>query len=277
MYQSAPSYLYPKLVSDIDSHTQTLAPQLLVIAKMTGISPEDDSSVRRMGRHFLQIVKLEREIKRTHPDIFESQRRGIGEAHKIQGEILLAMKEAVALRLTNPEEAARTELWVMERFKKLQQIDMPEDQRWMFDAQVGQEIAELHFHNQVFFDTLFHGTAPSTPAFADALGITPQAWLAGLGDTVGELSKSRITFFCSYDIPLQEKEKMLRRFVAIGRTILDFLNLYIAKYPLVIDNDRRRFYKNKFRGKVLDVEFVLLENMKELNFWQTLQKFSPRP
>jgi hypothetical protein len=248
------SQQYPRLTSDIGGYMETFGRQLEILARMMGIDPRDSSIDRKMRQHHVEIVQIVREVRRNHPDLFESQRRGIGEGHKLQGDILLAMKEAVAMRITDPTLAIGIEREIMDTFRNLLHVDMPEDQFWIFKAQTGQEIAELHFHNTVLFGTLFEGTPPAVPALADSLQITPQSWLAGLADSIGELSKTLLTFLTDYDVPPEAELRFELRFVRIGQTIIDFLNLYIARYPMVIDNSRRRDWGSRFRGMVTRAE-----------------------
>lgn len=266
------SYDYPVLHSEIDDHMDVFSQQLYTLAELIEIHPGNISHLRSFRRYEEKYVTLTRKIKRTHPDIFESMRQAIGRAHQQQGEILLAMKEAVRLRLKDPAQAKQILGDILKAFALVKELDLSDDQAWLFQAQIGQEVAELHFHNEVFFDTLFRGTPPPTPPFPEQLGgITPQAWLSGIADTPGELSKTLLYFSSVRIWPTAHEMEVRLRYVAIARVLVDFLNEYTSRYGLVIDNSRQRFWAARFRAIVARAENSLPHELRKIEELKRMQ------
>src|SRR3989344_1049774 len=258
-------YNYPVLQSEVDGYMDIFREQLYTVAELIEIHPGNISHLRSFRRYEEKYITLARKIKRTHPDVFESMRQAIGRAHQQQGEILLAMKEAVRIRLTSPTQAKQILDDILKAFALVKELDLSDDQTWLFQAQIGQEIGDLHFHNVVFAVTLFRGTPPPPPPFPEQLGgITPQAWLSGIADTPGELSKTLLYFTSIRLLPPAHEMELRLRYVAIVRVLADFLNGYISRYGLVIDNSRPRFWASRFRAIVARAEGNLPHELRKI-------------
>lgn len=256
---------YPTIHSEIDGYMETFKDQLFMAAILMGINPGDLSHLRRFRHYEEKIITVTKTIKRKHPDVFESMRIAIGEAHQHQGWILLAMKEAVRVRLTDAGRAKQIQEEILAGFAKIKELDLSDDQAWLFQAQVGQEVGEMIFHNDVFFETMFRGTPPPLPTLPQELGeITPQAWLASMCDVPGELSKTLLYFTSTRMLPPEHELELRLRFVAIARTLVDFLNQYVSRYGLVIDNSRQRHWASRFRAMVTRAESNIPHELEKI-------------
>lgn len=226
------SKLYPRRTSDIDEYMEEYGKQLREIATLEGINPEDPYN------------------------LFEKQRVAIGRGYGNQGEALLLMKKAVENAKTSFPDAMDLQEEVQIRYVRMLESSIPIHSDSDLLENVGQEISELAFYLNLFH-TLFFGEKPTTPPIPHLLRINPPAWLSGIADVISELSKGLVAFLTDHDIPVKQQLVYELRYRDIAKTLLDFLNKYLAVYGRVINNTTRRGFFNTFRGKILGAEIVL--------------------
>ncbi len=189
---------------------------------------------------------------------FESQRRNIGKAYGCANEIREASKDGIAsLERGDDENAAQC--WIdMERmWKTLCELDLPADIAWQHQAEAGQEYVEFVFVNllypQIRNDQASHPQLPSP----QKLQVTPQAWMAGIGDTASELSKMTMSLLLNADLNGDQRVAIRKRFLAVAGEIYYFLDKFETVYGQVINNSRRRGFGNTFRGVIHRVKRVM--------------------
>ncbi len=238
-------------------------------------------------------------------NLFEIQRISLGKAHATAGDILLLTKEIIhslnrdllhlyPVRQTDVDEymdgfdqmmrliasmgnfapkkirfdPARIEEHikeVLDKFKYLLSLEMREHVKSQFEAEVGQEIAELVYFVDLF-PTLFFGKTPGIPPTPEELGITPQALLAGIAEIPGELKRSMVKCFASQEVPKKDRDAINLRYMKIVDKLYGFLEEYGAEYGGSINNSQRRGYHNTFRGMLGRMASIMashLERMEE--------------
>lgn len=182
-------------------------------------------------------------------DFFEDQRRNIGKAYALSGEILKLTKVGIAALKSNGDARAK-EIEDTARFKFgiLRKLNLPEDIRWQFTSEVGQEIVEFVVV-RLLYPVLFCIEGHEMPIFPDfdELEVTPQAYLAGLGDVPGELGKLFADYLiASSELDMKEKLALRQRYLQICFGIHRVLDQYETTYPRVINATRRRGYSFRF-------------------------------
>jgi len=189
---------------------------------------------------------------------FETQRRNIGKAYGCANEIREASKDGIASLERGDGENA-TQCWIdMERtWQVLCGLDLPADILWQHMSEAGQEYAEFVFvgllYPQIRNEPVSNPELP-TP---QKLGISPQTWMAGLGDAASELSKMTMGLLLSADLNGDQRVAIRRRFLAVAGEIYYFLDKFETVYGQVINNSRRRGFGNTFRGVVHRVKRVM--------------------
>jgi hypothetical protein len=94
---------------------------------------------------------------------------------------------------------------------------------------------------------------------AEQLGISDQSWLAGIGDSVSELGKILNRRLRSPKLSLRQRILLRERFIADSEEVYAFLHQFLGKgvVPMIINNSRRRGFRNTFRGLLQSVEWVI--------------------
>lgn len=194
-------------------------------------------------------------------ELFEQQRRDFGGAHRIGNEIRTLAKEGVAILEQGGSEdrLAACRKRIDDLWQELDGLNLPQDIRWQFDAENGQERVEFILVSDFFpylDPTKDLATIESLPNYED-LKTTPQTWLAGLGDTVGELSKLQLRKLCQSGLDRAQRLALRRRFVEIAGFIHDALGQFETAYPIVVNNSRRRGFFNTFRGLLVRIDHLI--------------------
>lgn len=233
------SQLYPRRTSDIDKYMERYGEQLRLIAKLEGFDPKEPYN------------------------LFENQRVAIGRGHGHQGEALILMKRAVEIAKTSFPDAEEMQKVVQARYERLLEVPLPLHSDSDLVENVGQEVSELAIYLSLF-NTLFFGMEPSLPPSPSLLRLKPNAWLNGIPDAISELSKVLVAFFADYDVPNQSQLTYELRYRNIAKTLMGFVNEYVAVYGRVINNNTRRDFFSTFRGKVLGAELVINKQCERL-------------
>lgn len=196
---------------------------------------------------------------------FESQRRDFGMGYRLQNDLILASKQGVkALKSGNTEAAKTAESEMLQLWKELDRIDVPLDTWWEFSGNAGQELVEYlgvsALWPYVSGKTDIIGTIPS----AQELRMRPPTWLRGLGDVPGEIGKMVLDVLLKGEISKEERVAIRRRLVEVVEQIYEFLDQYETCYPQVINDSRRKGFRNTFRGMLQNVGFLLEKMKREL-------------
>lgn len=189
---------------------------------------------------------------------FETQRRNIGAAYRAGNDIREASKDGVvSLKRGDGENFRRCVADAKRAWDDLIHLRLPADLAWQHEAEAGMEYVEL-----VFVGLLYpllqdqSATVSNLPSFQDLL-VTPQTWLAGIGDATTELSKMTNELLLNPELSREDRIKLHRRYLEIARELYDFLERHETVYAMVINNSRRRGYGNTFRGLLQRVERVI--------------------
>ncbi len=211
-----------------------------------------------------EILKELNHVTPTFTEHFENQRRAIGASFQLQKEIILASKKGVvALKKRNYDEIRAHQTNMTRLWQRMGDLDIPKDKAWQFDAEAGQELCEFFFAAS-FYEPVFMGGKTTEILGPENLKVTEQSWLAGLGDGVGEVSKMVRDYLLNPALSRQERKEIRWRFLGVARQIHRYLEQFETAYPMVIDNSRRRGYRNTFRGLLGYVENIISRLQDEL-------------
>lgn len=196
-----------------------------------------------------QLKKLAEEL--TLKEKFETQRRNIGKAYGIANEIREASKDGIASLKSGDLENVEACFRDMEnRWLDLVKMDLPEDIAWRHKAEAGQEMVEFYFVKLLYPVLLRDHQASEDvrlPSHQDLM-VTPQTWLAGIGDSIGELGKLTDDLLLKKIMNKKERIRLRERFVTVSMELFDFMERFETVYEMVINNSRRKGYGNTFRG-----------------------------
>ncbi|MDP3901764.1 MAG: hypothetical protein Q8Q37_02215 [bacterium] len=197
-------------------------------------------------------------------EAFERSRRDIGASYQIGNELREEVKKGL-VALKNGEDLTDIILKIQELWTRLGDLNLPKDLAWRFDAENGQEMVEFLFVMKLyqFLDHNNNGDLPQLLS-AEEIGVTPQAWLTGIGDAITELGKMHIDALTDENLEFREVISRRRRYLNMAREIYDFLNQYESCYAQVIDNNRFRGFGNGFRGLLFRISRVIESETHDL-------------
>ena len=208
----------------------------------------DDSATPGINQQLKDIVKKE-EIQER----FETQRRNIGKAYGLAAKIREASKDGIFhLGNKNFEDTNLCSSEMKSSWEELVRLDLPEDIAWQHQSEAGQEMVEFAYVELLYKATLT-GETPKVLSHQDLM-VTPQTWLAGIGDATSELGKLMLKDLLNPKLSLEERITIYERFLKIYHELYDFLERLENVYGLVINNSRRRGYGNTYRGLVLRIQ-----------------------
>jgi predicted translin family RNA/ssDNA-binding protein len=192
----------------------------------------------------------EHDKRNRRSGVFETRRAHIGRAYHISGEIRRLSKEFVAALLDRVETAELDEIEQEMRthMRSLVELDLPDDIAWQHQAEAGQEYVEARFTRILFKNVVEGEKLPETlPLPADFL-VSEPCWLAGIGDSVTEMSKLITDVLLNEEMSRADRLCIRKRFVSVAQDIYDALDKFETVLPAVINNNRRRGYFNTYRG-----------------------------
>lgn len=179
-------------------------------------------------------------------NFFEDQRRNIGGAYALAGDtVLLTKKGIAALKSGDDQEADSLETEIKRRYERLLGLNIPEDIKWQFASEVGQELVEFIFV-KLLLPVLFSGEELEFIPEPNDLKVTPQAYLAGLGDVPGELGKFVADHFIKNSVPKKERREIRIQYLSLITQIYEVLDQFETVYPRVINATRRPGYNFRF-------------------------------
>ena len=206
-----------------------------------------------------QLKKLAEELKLN--ELFETQRRNIGKAYSLANKIREASKDGVfylgnrAFQQANECSSEMKSAW-----EELVRLDLPNDIAWQHQSEAGQEMVEFIFV-ELLYKASLTGETPKLPSHQDLM-VTPQTWLAGIGDATTELGKLKLKNMLNSKLSLSDRISIYEKFLKIYHELYDFMERLENVYGLVINNSRRRGYGNTYRGLVLRIQ-RFIENQEE--------------
>ena len=195
---------------------------------------------------------------------FEQQRKNIGKAYSLAGKIRELSKDGVFhLGNQNFEEVNLCSSEMKSLWQELVQLALPADIAWQHQAESGQEMAEFIFVELLYKMVADNGEAPKLPSHQDLM-VTPQTWLAGIGDATSELGKLMLKQLLNPKLAIGDRTIIYEKYLQIFHDLYDFLERLENVYGLVINNSRRRGYGNTYRGLVLRIQ-RFIEKQEESN------------
>lgn len=216
------------------------------------------------------------EIARPLSRDYEEQRRNIGQGYRVSNDMISVSKKGIkALRSFDTAILEQCILQFKKLWRDLQNLNMPGFKAWEFDANAAQEVAEFQFVC-VFYPMLVnHNLGFSVVSHCEynektheEWSIPSQAWLAGLGDTVGEVGKLLYRFMAMLDHEgksyLIAVKNLRKRFLCICEVIHGVLEQFETAYGMVIDNSHHAGFRNTFRGLLQQVEWIQAQEMQKL-------------
>lgn len=182
---------------------------------------------------------------------FIAQKPNIARAYTHESEIREMSKEGIAfLKAGDIDGLENCKADIRAEWAKLGKLDLPADIKWQHDAQAGQEMVEF-FTVCWFYSILFGSESEDSEKMltAEELEVTMPCWLAGIGDSVGELGKLLNDHLCGEELTRDERFALRKKFVALGREIYEFLDQFNNGIPPhLVNNSRRKGYGSTFRG-----------------------------
>ena len=199
---------------------------------------------------------------------FEQQRKNIGKAYSLAGKIRELSKDGVFhLGNQNFEEVNLCSSEMKSLWQELVQLALPADIAWQHQAESGQEMAEFIFVELLYKMVADNGEAPKLPSHQDLM-VTPQTWLAGIGDATSELGKLMLKQLLNPKLAIGDRTIIYEKYLQIFHDLYDFLERLENVYGLVINNSRRRGYGNTYRGLVLRIQrFIEKQEEKLLDLY----------
>ena len=202
-------------------------------------------------------------------DIFEDQRRNVAKSHGLKNEIILtskkgivALKKYASLNKKNQTTVDEFADDLQRLWRQLCELDLPADLAWQFNAEAGQELAEFLFMKDLY-PFVIHGREKASIEFSmEDINVTRQAYLAGLGDAVGELSKMIRDYLLQENLTKTERKEIRKRFLYVAEQIYEFLDRFETTHGMIINNSRQKSYRNTFRG-LLDYVSDIISRQKD--------------
>lgn len=173
----------------------------------------------------------------------------------------------------NHEEALLCSNEIKGVWQDLVRLDLPADIAWQHQAEAGQEMGEF-IYLELLYKATHTGKTPKLPSHQDLM-ITPQTWLAGIGDATTELGKLMLKDLLDVKLSLEDRIGIYEKFLKIYRELYDFLERLENTYGLVINNSRRRGYGNTYRGLLLRIQrFIERQEEKNLELYNQRELLS---
>lgn len=202
---------------------------------------------------------------------FETERINIGKGYGITNELIHVSKLGIAaVKKWDQNEIDRCSARFRELWRALDDLKMPHYKKCQFLSEAGQEIVEFYVFC-LFYWFLAGSLSRRVVSIADVtpqkLYVTPQAWLHGVGDAVGELGKTMVNLL----VDLPDSDNFLRnviiirkRFLKIAGILYELLDQFETAYGPVINNSQRRGFGNTFRALLWRISNIIFLEKKEL-------------
>lgn len=230
---------------------------------------EHESMYKLLHDKFEQLDLLPKNGNgRTIDGLFERQRRNIGKAHGLAGEIRHLSKRAIAALKDGRRKDTEFYLGDMDiRMRELKALDVPEDFLWQMTSEAGQEFVEAHFAYLLYGPIINGDPKPDNIPTPDELLVKPACWLAGIADAATEMARIMHKRLLDRKMSAEDRIDLRLRFIEITSQIYDALELFETATPQVINNSRRRDFGGTYRGmlgrvrSMIDREIELLSEI----------------
>lgn len=190
---------------------------------------------------------------------FEQQRRNIGDGERTKKEIILKTKEGIhALKNGDVDRLFQCLSTAQSEFNRLRSLHLPQDLLWTYLADAGGELVEFYYFAFYAYRVFGKDVGWHQLPTLEQMGVTPQAFLAGLADVPGELARLLADTFVERDITTYDKYILRVNLITCAQAIYQKLDQYAEVYGRVIDNSRRRDWGSKYRGLIGRVRSVIL-------------------
>lgn len=178
----------------------------------------------------------------------EEQTRNLPKAYRLVGngpEQIQGMTKQGITMMCRKEDTSWLDKEILNTFDALKNLNLPADVRWQFEQDAAQEIVE-YFFVKAYYPVLIRGEKMGKIYTPKELGVTPQAFLAGLGDVPGELYKVARKYMLHNKLSGQDKLAIWERQYAISLQILEILEDFEDVPPRTINASRRFRYNFKY-------------------------------
>lgn len=227
---------------------------------------------------------------------FEEKRRHYGKGHAVFKALIELSKDGVrALRRGDTRLFLDLTLQSREVWDNLGALNMRPRHKEMFDGDAGQEMTEFffagYFYSILINDTRyacvdrdvliqlvqlpqrarkkFYGTDKEggEDRYQElCFHVAPQAWLHGIGDTVGELGKMMYGYLATLAVSdetyIETMMSVHKNFIGILEFLYGILEKFETAYGLVLNNSDRRGFGNTFRGILFRIERIAEEERR---------------
>lgn len=192
----------------------------------------------------------------------EDHGRNVGKGHGLRNKVVSLSKVLISFIVSGNEEslmATCDEMFFA--YRELMNVNLPSDIREGLIDDAEQEIAEALLCD-VFAKYIFRG---GSPRLFTTIGmeISTRGWLAGLIDSVSELSKLVGDYLMSRDFSTEEELAIRGRYVEFGRATCAFLSTFKGVPPTALNASRRP--GQGFQSKLVRVEELVLMHQRDFN------------
>ena len=207
------------------------------------------------------------ELERTTGDSlireeFEDEARSVGKGYGGVNSTVSFTKVFISQLLSgNAEVLFDTKKAMFAAWEDLLRLNIPSDIHSGMISDAGQELAEALFC-ETAAGFIFRGEALGEAPNPEVLKLTPRAWLAGLLDSVSELSKLLEDELVDKEFSIEEEIVLLERYLEFGRSACAFLATFKGVSPTALNASRRP--GQGFQGKFARVEDRVRAHQRDL-------------
>lgn len=211
----------------------------------------------------VSFAELERTSEDSNlRDACEIQASSVGKGYGGVNSTVSLTKVFISQLLSeNAEALNQTRKEMFTAWDSLCKLNIPSDLHAGMISDAAQELAEALFC-EVAAGFIFRGEPLGEAPNPTVLGISPRAWLAGLLDSVSELSKLLEDELVDRDVSLEEEISILERYVEFGRSACAFLATFKGVPPTALNASRR--LGQGFQGKFARVEERVRAHQRDL-------------
>ena len=190
----------------------------------------------------------------------EEHGRNVGKGHGLRNKVVSLSKVLISFIVSGNEESLlATGDEMLGAYHELMNVNLPSDIREGLIGDAEQEIAEALLCD-VFARYIFRG---GSPRLFNTIGmeISTRGWLAGLIDSVSELSKLVGDYFMLNDLSVEEELGIRSRYVEFGKAACSFLSTFKGVPPTALNASRRP--GQGFQSKLVRVEELVQSHQRD--------------
>ena len=192
----------------------------------------------------------------------EDHGRNVGKGHGLRSKVVSLSKVHISFLISGDEKSlAEVKDEMFQAYGELLNLTIPSDIREGLIGDAEQEIAEALLCD-VFSGYIFRGDSPRLFSTM-GMEISTRGWLAGLLDSVSELSKLVGDYLMSRDFSTEEELEVRGRYVEFGRATCAFLATFKGVPPTALNASRRP--GQGFQSKLVRVEELVLMHQRDFN------------